>query len=332
MDEAITTQDAFAQALAASYGDDSNDDASDDAGNVDGNQTDGDNEQTDNSDSQNDDSQGDDNADGDDASNSGDDEQSGANSSDDPVVTWETAAGEKIEAPMSELKQGYMRSQDYTQKTQNLARERELAQKDLEQQHGFVQKYAEDFGKLYSLDGQVKQYEAALQGFDRHNDPVTYNTLVNDLLMLQRERDGVAGRIQQYQQFRGQEEAKSTQEAQKLAFQELSGPNGIPGFNREVVQKMSSAAKEYGISEQEMYGLTDPRALRILHDAMRFREIQAKKTQVVAQVKQAPAKAKPTTSVPPSNVERDMKALKANPTKENFARMMAHQYESQRKR
>lgn len=324
MDE-ITTQDAFAQALAASYGADEGEQPEEVA---DESQAEA-NEQPE-GDSQNDGEP--EQADDEGEQEAAEEAEQPQGSADDTVVSWETASGEKFEVPIAELKQGYLREKDYTQKTQNLARERELAHKDLEQQHGFVQKYAEDFGKLYSLEGQVKQYEAALQGFDRQNDPVTYNTLVNDLLMLQRERDGVAGRIQQYQQYRSTEERKATAEAQKLAFQELTGPNGIPGFNREVVQKMSSAAKDYGISDEEMFGLTDPRALRILHDAMRFREIQAKKPEAVNKVKAAPAKAKPNTSTPPTNIERDMKALKANPSKEAFARMLQHQYESQRKR
>jgi hypothetical protein len=321
LEEQITTQDAFAQALAASYGEDQPEaeEQIEDNG-----QPETDPQSDDQPEHVEDEAEQEPTEEG--------EQPEDPASLDDKVVTWETAAGEKFEVPVMELKQGYMRDQDYRHKTQSLAKDRETFQQDIEQQHGFVQKYAEDFGKLYSLEGQVKQYEAALQGFDRHNDPVTYNTLVNDLLMLQRERDGVAGRIQQYQQFRGNEERKATAEAQKVAFQELTGPNGIPGFNRDVVQKMSSAAKEYGLSDEDMYGLTDPRALRILHDAMRFREIQAKKPEAVKQVKAAPAKAKPTTSNPPSNVERDMKALKGAPTKENFARMLAHQYESQRKR
>ena len=40
---------------------------------------------------------------------------------DDAVVKWQLPNGETIEAPLAELKSGYLRQQDYTQKTQQLA-------------------------------------------------------------------------------------------------------------------------------------------------------------------------------------------------------------------
>lgn len=245
-------------------------------------------------------------------------------SADDAVISWETASGEKFQVPVAELKQGYMRSQDYTHKTQQLATDRDAAQKHIDQQIGHIQAFAKDHGELYSTHQQIQQLESAIGQINQADDPVGYNTLVNNLLLLRQHAGQVSGRIQQYQQFKANEAQQSVQTAQKKAIEELSGPNGIPGFGKELVQKWNKTGREYGFSDEELAATTDPRLLRVLNDAMRFRELEAKKHAAVSKVKTAPVKpAKQTTAAPASNIERDTKAFSANPSVENYARLLA---------
>lgn len=258
-------------------------------------------------------------------------EQPATESLDDTVVTWETASGEKFEAPVSELKAGYMRSQDYTHKTQALAKDREAAQQHIEQQLQTVQAFSKDYGELYATNQQLQQLESAIGQINQYEDPVGYNTAVNNLLLLRQHRDQVAGRIQQFQQFKAGESQQQLAAAQRKAAQELSDPNtGIKGFGKELVQKLNATGHDYGFSDEELAGtaMADARMIRVLHDAMQFRAMQAKtKTIIDQKVKTAPPKpAKQTASKPATNYERDAKQFKAKPTVDSFARMLAHQY------
>lgn len=249
---------------------------------------------------------------------------------DDTVVAWETASGEKFEAPVSELKAGYMRSQDYTHKTQALAKDREAAQQHIEQQLQTVQAFSKDYGELYATNQQLQQLESAIGQINQYEDPVGYNTAVNNLLLLRQHRDQVAGRIQQFQQFKAGESQQQLADAQRKAAQELSDPStGIKGFGKELVQKLNATGHDYGFSDEELAGtaMADARMIRVLHDAMQFRAMQAKtKTIIDQKVKTAPPKpAKQTASKPASDIEKTVRRFNAKPTLDDFAALLAHQ-------
>ncbi|MCT9125406.1 hypothetical protein [Cupriavidus gilardii] len=255
-------------------------------------------------------------------------DQPEAESLDDKVVTWETASGEKFEVPVAELKQGYMRNQDYTHKTQQLAKEREIVQQEVQQQFQRAEEFAQELGALHAQNSYIQQLEAALGQIDRNTDPVTYNTVANDLILARQQRSDLAGRIAQVQQQRTYAQQQAMLEAQKQAVAELSaGPNAIPGFGKELVHKLNQTGRDYGFSDQELAMTTDPRYLRVLHDAMQWREAQAKKPEVVKKVKQAPPKpAKQTASRPASDIEKTVKQFKSKPTLDGLAALLAQQY------
>ena len=316
MDEEITTLDQLAQAMAADEapeGDESQDvenaQPEEEAQNDDqpeAEQEDGEQEGTEES------------------------EQPATESLDDTVVTWETASGEKFEAPVSELKAGYMRAQDYTHKTQQLSRERDAATQQVEQQLQTVQALSQDFGALHSTNQQIQQLESAIGAINQYEDPVGWNTAVNNLLLLRQHRDQVAGRINQFQQFRTGETQKQLADAQRKAAQELADPStGIKGFGKELVQKLNATGHDYGFSDEELAGtaMADARMIRVLHDAMQFRAMQAKAPKVLEKVKAAPQKpAKQTASKPASGIEKDIKQFSAKKDLNSFARLLAHSY------
>ena len=79
---------------------------------------------------------------------------------DDTVVKWETGTGETFEAPLSELKAGYMRTADYTQKTQALADDRKQAEQELQGKIQEAERYTSDLGRLATIGEQIRTYEA----------------------------------------------------------------------------------------------------------------------------------------------------------------------------
>lgn len=263
--------------------------------------------------------------DADDSDADGDDDQPDGESLDDKVIKWKTAAGEEFEAPVAELKQGYMRNQDYTHKMQTLARERDTANQQLQQQYQQVGQYAQELGALQMQATYVKQLEASIGQINRHDDPVGYNAAVNELLMAQRQRDGLAAQVTQIQQGRTLEQQQAFTAAQKQAAAELaSGPNALPGFGKELVKKLNDTGRDYGLSDQDLAGIVDPRHIRILHDAMKYRELQTKKPAAVNKTKAAPTRpARQTRSVPPSTVGKALKSFDAAPSIDSMARLMS---------
>jgi len=248
----------------------------------------------------------------------GEGDQPATESLDDKVVAWETASGEKFELPVAELKQGYMREQDYRHKTQTFAQEREQTVQHIQQQFQTAQTYAQDLGVLHATNSQIAALEQTIQTMDRHGDPVTYMETRDYLEMLKESRAGVTARVQQLDQQRQAEQQALHQQAQQRMMADLQ--TSIPGFGPELVGKMNKTAQDYGYTGDELAAIADPRFVRLVHDAMKHKELQSKAPGAVNKVKAAPIKpAKTSNTAPPTGVEQDLKAYGKNKTLANFA-------------
>ena len=80
---------------------------------------------------------------------------------DDAVVKWQLPNGETIEAPLAELKSGYLRQQDYTQKTQQLAEERKQAAAQVAQQFQAAQQLTREQAQLMTLQEALTEFQKA---------------------------------------------------------------------------------------------------------------------------------------------------------------------------
>lgn len=250
-------------------------------------------------------------------------DQPAAESLDDKVVSWETASGEKFEVPVAELKTGYMRDQDYRHKTQNLAQEREQAAKHIQEQFQVAQTFAQDLGTLHIVDEQIAALEKAIPTMDKASDPVAYFDAVSQLQLLERHRTGIATRVQQVQQQQHTEKQQQLQQAQQKMLSELQ--TAIPNFGQELVGKLNNTAEGYGFTAQELSAVTDPRFVRILHDAMQFKALQAKAPAAVNKVKAAAIKpAKQASTATSSDVQIRAKQFASHKSLDNFAKLLAH--------
>lgn len=251
----------------------------------------------------------------------GEGEEPATESLDDKVVSWETASGDKFEVPVAELKNGYMREQDYRHKTQNLAAEREQATKAIQEQFETVQTHAQDFGTFYAIEAQIAALEQAIPTMDKHSDPIAYFDAVTQVQQLKEHRSGLATRIQSFQQQRAAEHQQRIAEGQQKMVQELS--TTLPNFGPELVNKLNTTGQEYGFKPEELTVITDPRFVRILHDAMQFKALQAKKPEVVNKVKAAPVKpTKQAASAPASVIENRIKQHSKQRSLGSFAALL----------
>lgn len=251
------------------------------------------------------------------------DQPAAPESLDDTVVSWETANGEKFEVPVAEMKLGYMRDQDYRHKTQAFAQEREQTVQHIQQQYQVVETFAKDIGHLQAVNAQIAALEQAIPTIDRNSDPAGYVDVMTHLQTLREQRGGIAGRVQQAQQQQQADQQQQLQQAQQRMVTELQ--TSIPGFNQELIGKMNATAQGYGFTAQELSQITDPRFVRLVHDAMQHKALQAKAPGAVNKVKAAPVKpAKQTSTAAPSGVEQHVKQFSKTKSLDNFAKLLQH--------
>jgi hypothetical protein len=253
----------------------------------------------------------------------GEGDQPGTESLDDKVVSWETASGEKFEVPVAELKTGYMRDQDYRHKTQNLAQEREQATQQVREQFQAAETFAKDLGTLHLVNEQIAALEQAIPTMDKHSDPVAYFDAVSQLQMLERHRTGITSRVQQVQQQQHAEKQQQQQQAMQKMLTELQ--TAIPNFGKELVGKLDNTAQGYGYTSQELAAMTDSRFVRILHDAMQFKALQAKAPSTVNKVKAAPIKpTKQASTAVDSGIQKQVRSFAQKKDLNSFAKLLEH--------
>lgn len=259
-------------------------------------------------------------------SEEGEDDQPDPESSQDPVHKWKTADGTEFEVPESDLRAGYMRNQDYTQKTQALAKDREQAegeiQKRAQQSLQTMNLYGEKLGELHLVRATVAHLESALQQTNREDDPGRYAALQSDLLRAQQQGKDLAGVLSQANQLMQAQQAEQTKKAQGETAKLLAAE--MPDFDARLPVWNKHATETYGFSPEELSQVTDPRIFRLLDDATRFRDLQNRKPEAVKKAQAAPAKpARQTRSVSPSNIDKAIKRHSAQRDVNSLAALLA---------
>lgn len=259
-------------------------------------------------------------------SEDGADDQPTPESSQDPVHKWKTADGTEFEVPESDLRAGYMRQQDYTQKTQALAKEREQAeseiQKRAQQSVQVMSLMGDKIGELKVAQLTVAHLESALQQTNRDDDPAKYAILQSDLSNARQQAQGLAVMLSQANQLMQEQQAEQTKKAQGETAKLLAAE--MPDFNARLPVWNKHATETYGFSPQELAQVTDPRIFRLLDDATRFRDLQNRKPEAVKKAQAAPQKpARQTRSVPPTSIDKATKRHEAQRDVHSLAALLA---------
>jgi len=184
--------------------------------------------------------------------------------------------GEEYEVP-AKLKDAFMRQQDYTKKTQELASQRKALEEQIaltQQQAQFQQQYQQDVAQLTSLDAQIKQYEAVNWNELQNNDPLQFVTLREQYRDLKDARNYYSQELNQRQQ---QQAIQAQQHYAKLAEQGAAElRNSIKGWGQERAREIREFGMEtYGFADNELANVIDPRIVKVLHDAYLYRKGQS---------------------------------------------------------
>lgn len=244
---------------------------------------------------------------------------------DDAVVKWQLPNGETIEAPLAELKSGYLRQQDYTQKTQQLAEDRKQAAAQVAEQFQAAQKLTREHARLFALQETLAEFQKADWSALYAQDPQEAGKLNAIWQQKQAEAQQLAQGIQaKSQQFEAQR-AQQLQEATAKAFADLQ--REIPGFGEQHIKAARDTAIAHGFTDAELNGITDPRTFKVLHEAAQWRALQSKKPSVQNRVQAAPPKTSKAgvANTPTSKTEAAWKQLNAKRDVHSLAALIAAQ-------
>ena len=216
------------------------------------------------------------------------------------TVKGDDGTDQEIEVDEAEVVKGYQRQADYTRKTQELAQREHQAVEILKAKHD---EFAQDYlSKAEASRAAIVQL-AGLRGEDEmaqlaQSDPAAW------VAENQRRQSIVAvlGQLDQQISAERQEierrQAEAMQQARSEMFQRTWAELQKDGIDREKLAKAySDVSKAYGFSGDELAQVLDHRQVRVMLDALAYRQLKEQKTAVQKKVDAAPRlpqKATPT--------------------------------------
>lgn len=193
------------------------------------------------------------------------------------------------------IKDAVLMHRDYTQKTQKVAEERRVVEERahaLQQRESLMAQTFEKAVEFREVQNRLAQYEQIDWQALAEKDPAQAQKLHFAYQQLQRDAQVKWHALQEGQ---SQAEQLSQQQRQQLLAQaEQDLKARLPEFGPQLAAKIVEASKAaYGFSAEELEGLTDARHVHVLHDAMKWRELQAAKPKAMRAVAEAPRAIKP---------------------------------------
>ena len=219
-----------------------------------------------------------------------------------PVHKWTTANGEAIEATESELRAGYLRNQDYTQKTQQVAEMARQSVAQVQQQLAATKQFQD--GLMY-----VGGLKAQIQALQSQNLPTA------DLqVQLMRAEQQLGGAWNQITTSIDQQTASQQHQAVSASEQHLA--QRFNGITREQVQGAFESIVKLGTTQREIDLIrTNPRIAELAIYAGKWLDLQAKKPEVTNEVRKLPPPTTaPRAAAPSSKTDAAVKAINSRRT------------------
>ena len=185
----------------------------------------------------------------------------------DPVFEIETVNGVE-QVPLSELKAGHMRQADYTRKTMELATER----RDFASEKQTIEAQKQQLTEALQYWAVPVQQEPDWREMAQKLDPREFQLRQVEW----QERQKRAQQAQeQYQALRDYEMQQVRQAEQQKLLEALPEWRDPARFKAEAGRMVEHAA-QYGFAPEEVGAIVDHRMVRVLRDAILYREQQAK--------------------------------------------------------
>ncbi len=199
-----------------------------------------------------------------------------------PEVEEIEIEGEKVKVPKhlkQKIEDGFLRQSDYTRKTQEAAEKSKAAEALMQQlqEQGKLQKASSKiYGKIASLDDQIAQYEKVDWNALTAQDASLAQRHFIQFQTLKDARGKAEGELKSVEEQFRQEANKVLQSRLEEGVKALQ--RDIKGWGPELGQKlMSFAMKTYGYSAEETASVTDPKMVKLIHDAYELHQLRASK-------------------------------------------------------
>lgn len=235
--------------------------------------------------------------------------------------------GEEKEVDEAEAVELAQKGYDYSQKTAQLAQERtELAAKAKEAQESALKQYESQLETYKQIVLKLADQEALTADLAQiaQADPAKALQLSLKRSQIAETLNAVSAEQQRIAQQRQSEFQQAAQKQAREAVEKLQ--ERIPGWNNELYGKiLKGSVDTYGFQQQEVSAMTDHRAIEVLHDALKWRESQAKPKTVEKRVVNVPKVVKPGSAEKPNPNADKLKGSMAR-LKETGSRQDAQDY------
>ena len=202
----------------------------------------------------------------------------------------------------AEIKDALMRQGDYTKKTMEVADQRkavEAQQTEFQANVKVQEQFFEEASTVRQIDAQLAQYEQVDWNQLSYDDPVEFQRLDFQRRQLVENRTNTVQRMIHAQQEVAQKQHQEGARLKEEGLKELA--KVIPNWNEDTAKTIfKSGIDTYGFSKDEMSSVLDPRMVRVLDDARRYRNIVAKSKSNKAP---KPAEAQPVASIKGKNAK-----------------------------
>lgn len=229
--------------------------------------------------------------------------------------------GEAMEVSLKDLKSNFSANQYIEKNIQQAVERRKQADQITQQLYQTYQQTTERLQRLDQLMQNLATEESESIDWNRLKveDPALYLVKREEERELRARQQAIQQEAQKVQQQQAQLQAEAYQrllqsEAQELArkLPEIADPKSGPKLK----EKFVSVAAEYGYTPQEVGTVVDHRALLVLRDAIKWREYQQSKREVLSKgkqeaVKEIKTRATSTTSTQQASKKRLADKLRA---------------------
>lgn len=202
----------------------------------------------------------------------------------------------ELKAKLTEWKDGYLRRDHFTKKTQevaDIARQALAMAETIQVRQSFESETQKEREELAQIQGTLNQYKQV----DWQNlDVDTYIKLKGQRDVLKERADEINGVLQGKQR----EVESRINEARNKALQEGHKylQKVIPNFGKDHAEVAFKAAQEIGYTEPELKNALDARFLALSWKAAQYDKLQSGKSAAVASVQKAPPVVKPGATQP----------------------------------
>lgn len=181
-------------------------------------------------------------------------------------------------AVSKDMKDAFMRQDDYTRKTQEVAetrRQLEQAHKAFQERVEIQQRNLQGYAQVAAIDSQLQQYQQVDWNSLSDEDPVKAQQAYFQYQQLKDTRQAIATQISQAEQTalyeRQLQAATYVEQGHEVLAKE------IKGWSKELAKDLSKTGIDsYGFTESEMDNVADPRMVKVLHDAYQYRKMMKK--------------------------------------------------------